>query len=142
MRQVLYDITPVLDTGNNITFLRRMDGSVSFNKTWNEYRSGFGNTEGEVWLGLEKMHHLTTTHALSLRVDMEAWNNATLWSEYSHFSIDSEAENYKLHVSGYDTTSTGGDSLTKSLNYNNVADEMYFSTCDNDNDKKATGEYK
>lgn len=31
--------------------LNRVDGSVDFNRTYKEYLEGFGNPEGEVWIG-------------------------------------------------------------------------------------------
>lgn len=30
---------------------RKMGGSVSFNRTWQTYKEGFGKADGEYWLG-------------------------------------------------------------------------------------------
>lgn len=32
-------------------FQRRIDGSVDFNRYWNDYENGFGTPYGELWLG-------------------------------------------------------------------------------------------
>ena len=37
----------------------KMDGSVNFNRTQDDYKHGFGNLVGEFWLGLDKINRLT-----------------------------------------------------------------------------------
>ena len=37
---------------------------------WADYQKGFGNPSREFWLGLERIHHLTST-ATQLRIDMQ-----------------------------------------------------------------------
>ena len=39
--------------------MNRYDGSENFDLPWNDYKDGFGNLNGEFWLGLDKMHALT-----------------------------------------------------------------------------------
>ncbi len=36
-----------------------MDGSVDFYRTWDEYKFGFGNLQGEFWLGNDHIHKIT-----------------------------------------------------------------------------------
>ena len=45
------------------------------------------------------------------------------------FAVENEADNYQLHVDGYNNQSTAGDSLLK------VHDNMQFTTKDRDNDR-------
>ena len=37
----------------------RMDGSVNFNRTQDDYKHGFSNLVGEIWLGPDKINRLT-----------------------------------------------------------------------------------
>ena len=49
------------------------------------------------------------------------------------FAIEEETNNYGLHVKGYNTDSTAGNTLLTDSNSNNH-DKMQFTTKDGDND--------
>ena len=49
------------DSDGWLVWLRRVDGSVLFNRTWVEYVAGFGESGGNYWLGLENLHLITGT---------------------------------------------------------------------------------
>ncbi|XP_066447696.1 angiopoietin-related protein 7-like [Eleutherodactylus coqui] len=78
---------------------RRRDGSISFNRTWKEYKVGFGDLNSEFWIGNENIHKITSRGGYSLRIDMEDWDGEHKYVLYREFSIESEANHYRLHVS-------------------------------------------
>jgi ficolin len=38
------------------------------NKTWDDYRNGFGRPDRELWLGLEPIFYLTNTESVQVRL--------------------------------------------------------------------------
>ena len=82
-------------------FQRRIDGSGDFNLGWNNYTEGFGNLSGEFWLGLDKIHRLSSSGQNVLRVDLEDFENETRYANYSTFSVANETDKYRLTVRGY-----------------------------------------
>ena len=85
---------------------------------------GFGDINGEHWLGLHKIYRLTVSSS-HLRVDLADFDDALRYSKYTTFRVADSATNFRLSVSGY--SGTAGDSLSYSNN-------RYFSTKDKDND--------
>ncbi|XP_010855248.1 PREDICTED: fibrinogen C domain-containing protein 1 [Bison bison bison] len=118
------------DGGGWTVFQRREDGSVNFFRGWEAYRDGFGKLTGEHWLGLKRIHALTTQAAYELHVDLEDFDNGTAYAHYGSFgvglfSVDPEEDGYPLTVADY--SGTAGDSLLKHSG-------MKFTTKDRDSD--------
>ncbi|XP_033251357.1 angiopoietin-related protein 7-like [Drosophila miranda] len=47
---------------------RRLDGSVNFYRNWDQYRKGFGKLNGEFFIGLKKLHRLTSSQPHELYI--------------------------------------------------------------------------
>ena len=47
-----------------------MDGSVDFYRNWASYVDGFGDPNGEYWLGLKSIHCLTSRTESTLKVSL------------------------------------------------------------------------
>lgn len=79
---------------------QRLDGSVNFNRTWTEYRDGFGTAgkSTEFWLGLEAMHWITNSAEYELTVEVKDEQGKYAYVSYSHFRVASEVERYWLKV--------------------------------------------
>ena len=87
--------------GGWTVFQKRLDGSVNFYLDWNDDKHGFGNLNGEFWLGLDKIHRLTSDYNSMLRVDLEDFEGNTAYAEYNMFGVRSENEKYKLNLGSY-----------------------------------------
>ena len=57
----------------------------NFNRTWDEYKNGFGDHDKEFWLGNYLIHQLTNSGDMKLRVELEAHDGRTAWAEYDTF---------------------------------------------------------
>ncbi len=79
-------------------FQRRVDGSVDFYRKWTDYKNGFGNLDGEFWLGLDKIHRLSSSKQNVLRVDLQTFENETAYAVYESFSVRNEDDGYRLNI--------------------------------------------
>ncbi|XP_029992635.1 mucin-5AC-like isoform X3 [Sphaeramia orbicularis] len=125
-----------LNGGGWTVLQRRKDGTVNFNRLWDDYKDGFGDINGgEFWLGNNLIHLLTRERDMMLRVELEDFDGVTEFAEYEHFKVASERMRFRLTVSGY--SGTAGDALrfSKRYDHNNRA----FTTPDRDHDRYPSG---
>jgi len=114
-----------------------------WNLPWADYKAGFGSIDGNFWLGLEKVHLLTSSQPYRMRMEMqdgadELWFSAEYWL----FKIGEELnDKYRLEVDGY--SGDAGNSLMYEGDYANdgcfgcyIHNGMEFATYDQDNDLK------
>ncbi|XP_056003654.1 angiopoietin-2-like [Ostrea edulis] len=117
---------------------RRMSGFVDFNRTWNEYKAGFGIPEA-YWIGNDVIHQLTKGGKSSLYVSISLKNDTTLYELYEQFSVSIEVDKYRLLLNG-SATGTLGDKLGNatyipgSESVRKIAAGSRFSAPDQDND--------
>ena len=111
-------------------FQRRVSDSVDFYRDWQPYVDGFGDADGNFWLGLELIHQLTLEPS-ELKVTMEDDDGVVAIATYSSFSLGSAVTFYTLHVSGFSGVRTG-DSLA-------YHDGAPFSARDQDHDTHGGG---
>ena len=57
----------------------------NFDRNWVDYKRGFGDLEKEFWIGNDKIHELTKSGNMKLRVELEAHDGRTAWAEYENF---------------------------------------------------------
>uniref|UniRef100_A0A182N9D4 Fibrinogen C-terminal domain-containing protein n=1 Tax=Anopheles dirus TaxID=7168 RepID=A0A182N9D4_9DIPT len=116
--------------GEWILFQHRSSGSVDFNRSWHEYRTGFGTLEEEHWLGLDKLHEMLQTGRHEMMVVMEDFEGMRVYAHYDAFSVGSAQEKYVIKTVGK-YTGTAGDSMRYHVG-------SKFTTFDQDNDVFAT----
>ncbi|XP_049548178.1 angiopoietin-related protein 1-like [Anopheles darlingi] len=110
--------------GGWIVVQHRFDGSVDFYQNWDQYRDGFGELDGEFWLGLERMHQLTSARAHEIIFEMKDMKGAYEYARYNAFKVGSESEKYKVKTLG-SHSGTARDGMRRGEK---------FSTKDRDND--------
>ncbi|XP_062609544.1 angiopoietin-4-like, partial [Saccostrea cucullata] len=81
---------------------RRLDGSVNFNRTWDDYRVGFGSPHTAYWIGNDVIYQLTKNHSY-LYISITLHNNNKLYEQYEGFSVSPGKFRMDLSDSGTGT---------------------------------------
>ncbi|KAK5614877.1 hypothetical protein CRENBAI_010446 [Crenichthys baileyi] len=115
---------------------RRINGTETFNRSWTEYKDGFGDLNAEFWLGNDNLHFLTTQGNYSVKINLEDFDGHQRYAEYKNFQVANEKDHYRLTFGDY--VGTAGDALTGSYQVPEAKwaghQGMKFSTYDQDND--------
>ncbi|XP_068152566.1 fibrinogen-like protein 1 [Drosophila tropicalis] len=98
----------------------------NFNRSWDDYRAGFGNLTKDFWFGNEFLHKILYDNDHLLRIELEDKQGQQAWAEYGLFRMDSEVYNYQLTIDEFQGT------LPDGLEYHN---KMDFSTFDHGTNK-------
>jgi len=108
---------------------QNVNGSNFFNRSWAEFKVGFGDPSGNYWLGNELLSQLTANNRYKLKFDLQS-RSSSYWyhAEYSTFIVLTEADNYTLQVAGY-----SGNAGEDAFGYGHNG--RIFSTYDRDNDR-------
>ena len=118
---------------HNWIVMQRVD-RTPFNRSWEEFKVGFGSPDGNFWLRLEKVHKMTNSAPYKLRIEFMLQNGSWYSAEYDTFRVESESQYYRIHVGGF-----SGD-LCDVMNIDDYGgikaqNGMNFTTYDRDNDR-------
>lgn len=117
-----------MSKGGWTIIFNKVTPNATFDKLWNDYRDGFGEIDGDHWLGLIPMSLLTQRTKMELRMEMTNSVEDQNVYEYENFLVGSEADKFRLRVSQLSLTSF--PTTTDLFAYHN---NMFFTTRDKKN---------
>ncbi|XP_060594519.1 microfibril-associated glycoprotein 4-like [Ruditapes philippinarum] len=121
------------DGGGWTVFQNRFDGSVDFVRNLTDYENGFGNLEGEFWLGLNIIRRLLK-NVTNIRYEMTSVDGTTSYEVYGGYL----EENDVLVSIGYLETELNETDKTKDLLSVSLAPFLIF---DQDTFENCSGIY-
>lgn len=87
-----------MSRGHGATVIQqRRDGSVNFDQPWEKYENGFGDLQGEFWLGLKKIYSLASQGNSVLHIQLEDWKQNRHFIEYG-FYLDGPESKYAIRL--------------------------------------------
>ncbi|XP_033119285.1 uncharacterized protein LOC117118721 [Anneissia japonica] len=128
-RETVLVVCEIKDKEGWTVLQKRQNSSFNFNRTWEEYRRGFGDLRSDFWLGNEFIYKLTSGGKFHLRIEAHTRTGNVFSATYASFKIRQESENYKLSV---------GDTIGQNDDGGHAffeASSTSFSTYDRDNDQ-------
>ena len=134
---VFCDLSSSMDLGWTV-IQRRTKFDVSFDRVWADYKKGFGDLNGDFWLGLDNMHRLTNQKTLTYMLRVTRWSrygntNIPFVRDYDSVKIANENSKYYITLG----TARGYTFVSYMDNFGS----KYFSTKDKDNTSSSYKRY-
>ena len=104
MTNIFCPISPDVHEHNQwLTIQSRQSNQVDFNRTWIEYRRGFGDVihQTNFWIGNENLYWLTNNYQCRLKIELTDWHNETRIGTYELFYVANQNHDYQLQIGGY-----------------------------------------
>ena len=111
--------------------IQRRTSAFDFDRSWEEYKDGFGDPATNFWLGNDKIHKLTHGREMTLRITGVDYSGLEIFVVYKGFYIEDEENRYRLHSGVRERGHNGYKDDWHNL------DGAYFSCKGHDNDGRA-----
>ncbi|CAH1238476.1 ANGPTL1 [Branchiostoma lanceolatum] len=95
------------DGGGWTVIQRRFDGTLHFNRPFNDYKYGFGSASREQWLGLQNIYRITAQTTYELYVELVDWSGYVRYAKYSSFRVGG-GDFYQLSLGSYSGNAGNG----------------------------------
>lgn len=100
-----------IENGGWTVVLHRYSGEQDFNCNWNECVKGFGNINGEFFIGLGRLYDITHFTLHELMFVLDDFEQETRIAKYDAFAIEDESNGYMIYLLG-NYSGNAGDSFT------------------------------
>ena len=120
------EVAAYCSEGGWLVIQKRQDGSVDFNRTWEEYENGFGSLTTEFWYGLDSLNYLTSKGTWEMMIDLELTDGTAISLHYKRFKVGPADDMYRLTIGEFQGI------IDDPMAYHNG---MRFTTKDVDNDR-------
>lgn len=120
-----------------IVIQQRINGWEDFDRNWANYSTGFGSLDGDFFMGLEKIHRLTSAYRHELFIYVEDGNHHD-YDRYDRFEVAGEHDQYRLLSLGKWTPRNNMVFYKDNLRAN---ENKRFYTYDRDNDRECASKW-
>ncbi|KAK3106541.1 hypothetical protein FSP39_022250 [Pinctada imbricata] len=117
---------------------QRFSWDSMFNRTWDDYKAGFGNADGEYYVGNEIIRTLAKLGKSDVYFKLTDKGDRVVHASWKNFSIGPESDGYRLTFDRLTYSGDAGNTLNNTnpwyTHYN-----MEFTTSDKDADTYTSG---